>query len=75
MEETFGGDSGSFGIYQLGIGPYIDASWTLSLILLLKFPREIYSHLQQLRRNGREVSSSWPTKGPNAVCEDLLSGS
>jgi len=60
MEEWFGGDSGSSkcGIYQLGIGPYIDASWTLSIILLLKYPGQIYSHLQRLRRAGREVRSS-----------------
>lgn len=42
-------------IYQLGIGPYIDASWTLSTIMLLKVPQELYAHLQALRRAGREV--------------------
>ncbi len=57
FEEAFGADSASVGIFQLGIGPYIDASWTLSLILLLKIPQEIYVHLQQLRRAGREVGS------------------
>jgi hypothetical protein len=56
FEEAFGGDSASMGIFQLGIGPYIDASWTLSLILLLKIPQEAYVHLQQLRRAGREVN-------------------
>ena len=42
-------------IFQLGIGPYIDASWTLSSILLLKTPQDLYAHLQALRRAGREV--------------------
>ena len=56
FEEAFGGDSANMGIFQLGIGPYIDASWTLSLILLLKIPQEAYVHLQQLRRAGREVN-------------------
>ena len=44
-------------IFDLGIGPYIDASWTLSVILLLKIPQEVYAHLQALRRAGREVCS------------------
>lgn len=51
-----GAESATMGIFQLGIGPYIDASWTLSLIFLLKIPPEVYSHLQSLRRSGREVS-------------------
>ena len=42
-------------IYNLGIGPYIDASWLLSGIMLLKFPVGIYRHLNALRRSGREV--------------------
>ena len=44
-------------IYYLGIGPYIDASWTISLIMLCKSPPGINRHLQSLRRAGREV---WP---------------
>ena len=55
LDEGFGAESATMGIFQLGIGPYIDASWTLSLIFLLKIPREVYSHLQSLRRSGREV--------------------
>ena len=42
-------------IYFLGIGPYIDASWTISLIMFAKFPAGINRHLQSLRRAGREV--------------------
>ncbi len=42
-------------IYYLGIGPYIDASWTISLIMLSKTPAGINRHLQSLRRAGREV--------------------
>ena len=42
-------------IYTLGIGPYIDASWLLSGIMLLKFPVRAYRHLNALRRSGREV--------------------
>ena len=57
FEEAFGAESASLGIFQLGIGPYIDASWTLSLIFLLKIPQEAYVHLQQLRRAGREVQT------------------
>ena len=45
-------------IFQLGIGPYIDASWTLSSILLLKVPQGVYAHLQALRRAGREVGTA-----------------
>lgn len=55
LEDALGAESATMGIFQLGIGPYIDASWTLSLIFLLKIPREVHSHLQSLRRSGREV--------------------
>ncbi|CAL5223721.1 g6276 [Coccomyxa viridis] len=44
-------------IYYLGIGPYIDASWTISLIMLSKTPAGINRHLQSLRRAGREGAS------------------
>ncbi|CAL8463377.1 g2911 [Coccomyxa elongata] len=54
LEDALGAESATMGIFQLGIGPYIDASWTLSLIFLLKIPPEVYSHLQSLRRSGRE---------------------
>ncbi len=47
-------------IFQLGIGPYIDASWTLSLVLLAKVPQDVYAHLQALRRAGREVCRASP---------------
>ncbi len=44
-------------IYYLGIGPYIDASWTISLIMLTQSPPGMNKHLQSLRRAGREVCS------------------
>ena len=44
-------------IYYLGIGPYIDASWTMSLVMFAKFPAALNNHLQSLGRAGREV---WP---------------
>ena len=42
-------------IYNLGIGPYINASWTISLVMLAKQPRALAKHFQTLRRAGREV--------------------
>ncbi|CAK0739959.1 hypothetical protein CVIRNUC_001213 [Coccomyxa viridis] len=45
-------------IYSLGIGPYIDASWLLSGMMLLKFPLRAYRHLNTLRRSGREGASA-----------------
>ena len=56
-EELFGSANS---IFQLGIGPYIDASWMLSLTLLLKWPPPVYAHLQALRRAGREVGAPTP---------------
>lgn len=44
-------------IFFLGIGPYINASWTISAIMIVKTPPPLYRHFQSLRRAGREVRS------------------
>lgn len=49
------GYASPLGIYHLGIGPYINASWFLSGVMLLKFPYSWYRHMNGLRRSGREV--------------------
>jgi hypothetical protein len=49
------GTSSPLTIYFLGIGPYINASWTISAIMLIKSPPPLYRHFQALRRAGREV--------------------
>jgi preprotein translocase subunit SecY len=44
-------------VFYLGIGPYINASWAISAIMIAKLPAPLYRHFQTLRRAGREVYS------------------
>jgi hypothetical protein len=63
LEEAFGPEFNNLSIYQLGIGPYINASWIMSLATqglvplsaLGAFAHKISVHLQQLRQAGGEV--------------------
>lgn len=43
-------------IFDLGIGPIINASWVLSGLMLLK-PLGLATQIKELQRNGREVRS------------------
>lgn len=43
-------------IFDLGIGPIINASWVLSGLMLFK-PLRLATQIKELQRNGREVRS------------------
>eukprot|EP00884_Botryococcus_braunii_P000780 jgi/Botrbrau1/10702/Bobra.357_1s0006.2 len=40
-------------LYALGIGPLVNASWTISVINLIKWPPNLYYPLNQSRQEGR----------------------
>ena len=67
MEDAFSGSAGlPASIFDLGIGPIINASWVLSGFMLFK-PLGLATQIKELRRNGREVRSK-----PQRICVALV---
>ena len=63
MEDAFSGSAGMpASIFDLGIGPIINASWVLSGLMLFK-ALGLATQIKELQRNGREVRSK-----PQHIC-------